>query len=104
VAAAATDIVRTLQLTAVGAFVKCLDLQRIVRTTHTATRGRCFSLWDSHGGTISSNKYVCLRRRQKLIEGVILEGRPYGKGKARTSHSRFVHSFAGGGGKARAIP
>jgi hypothetical protein len=38
-----------------------------------------------------------------LVEGVILDGRPYGKEVARTSESRCVHSLASNGGKARAI-
>jgi hypothetical protein len=38
-----------------------------------------------------------------LVEGVILEGRHYGKESARTSKSRCVHSLASNGGKARVI-
>jgi hypothetical protein len=52
-AAVATDIVRALQLAAIATFTEGFDLQRIVRATHAATRGRYFSLGDSHGGTNS---------------------------------------------------
>ncbi len=47
------QIVRTLQLTAVGAFVECFDLQRIMRPAIAAAMRRYFSLRDSHCGTCS---------------------------------------------------
>jgi len=61
-------VVRAFQLTAVGAFVECFDLQRIMSPAIAAAVGRYFSLWDSHGGTNSSNKYVSLRRLTRDLE------------------------------------
>jgi hypothetical protein len=49
-------MVRAFQLTAVRAFLKCLNLQRIMATTHAALRRRGFSLGDSHLGTCSISK------------------------------------------------
>src|SRR5690606_4426851 len=60
------EVVRTLQLAAVRAFVECLDLQRIVRTAVAAAMGRYFSLGDSHCGTCSSKIRVL---RAALGEG-----------------------------------
>jgi hypothetical protein len=53
VTAGVAQIVRTLELTTVGAFVESLGLQRIMGTTVTATVRRNFSLRDSHSGTCS---------------------------------------------------
>jgi hypothetical protein len=90
----AADVVRALEFAAIAALTEGFHLQRIVRATHAATGRRYFSLGDSHGGTISSNKYICCRRRHCAGEGVILEGRPYGKDGARTSGEQ-VRAFLG---------
>jgi len=44
---------RALQLATVGAFVECVNLERVMAAAHAATAGRSFSFWDSHCGTCS---------------------------------------------------
>ena len=52
VTAGVAQIVRTLQFTAVRAFLKSLDAQRVVAAAHAATGGGSFPLGDSHVGTL----------------------------------------------------
>src|SRR3546814_16850416 len=47
-----SQIVRALEFAAIRAFLERVRRQRIVRTTHTALRGRGFSLGDGHFGTL----------------------------------------------------
>src|SRR3546814_20973953 len=51
-AAGSAQIVRALEFAAIRAFLERVRRQRIVRTTHTALRGRGFSLGDGHFGTL----------------------------------------------------
>jgi hypothetical protein len=53
IATSRTQIVRTLEFAAIGAFVKRFDFKRIVRPAVATAMGRYFSLWDSHDGTNS---------------------------------------------------
>ena len=52
-AAGVAQIVRTLQLTAIRAFLEGVDRQRVVAAAHVALRGRSLSLGDGHVGTCS---------------------------------------------------
>src|SRR3546814_9904496 len=47
-AAGVAEVVRALQLAAVRAFLKGFDLQAVVAATHSALRGRGFSLGNGH--------------------------------------------------------
>jgi hypothetical protein len=47
-AASAAQIVRTLQLAAIVAFVECLNLQRIMAAAIAAAMRGYFTFWDSH--------------------------------------------------------
>jgi hypothetical protein len=61
-AARRAHMVRTLQFTAVRAFLKGFYLQRIMAATHAALGRRSFSLGDSHLGTCSISKYIVFLR------------------------------------------
>jgi hypothetical protein len=50
-AARIAHMVRALQLTAIGAFLKRFNGKRMVAATHAALGWRCFSLWNGHEGT-----------------------------------------------------
>jgi hypothetical protein len=57
-------MMRTLQFAAVGAFLICIRLQRIVAAAHVALGGCGFSFWDSHFGTCSvSNLNVAITHK-----------------------------------------
>ncbi|GBR66506.1 hypothetical protein AA103581_2395 [Gluconobacter wancherniae NBRC 103581] len=49
----AADVVRTLQLAAVGALCMSFDLKRMMAATHATTGRRGLSLGDGHGGYAS---------------------------------------------------
>jgi hypothetical protein len=53
-AASRAQVVRKLQLAAVGAFLEALGLQRVMAAAHVPLRRRGFSLGDSHCGTFES--------------------------------------------------
>ena len=55
-AACVAQMVRTLQLAAVRAFLECFGGQRIMAAAHTALRRGSFAFWDSHVGTYSISK------------------------------------------------
>jgi uncharacterized protein len=52
-AACLAHIVRTLQFTAIRAFLKGSNGERVVAPTHVTPRRRGFSLWDGHCGTLT---------------------------------------------------
>jgi uncharacterized protein len=45
-------MVRTLQLTTIGAFLERLNGQCVMTTAHAALGGRCFALWNGHGAPV----------------------------------------------------
>jgi hypothetical protein len=51
VAASGAQIVRALQFSTIGAFLKGFDSERIVAAAHVALGRRGFSLWNGHLGT-----------------------------------------------------
>src|SRR3546814_3632015 len=60
-AAGVAEVVRALQLAAVRAFLKGFDLQAVVAATHSALRGRGFSL--GHGHDFSCILKNCVTNR-----------------------------------------
>ena len=53
-AAGGTNVMRPLQLAAIGAFDVARRLQRMMRTAHIAARGGCLLLWNCHGNVSES--------------------------------------------------
>ena len=48
--AGGTDMVRPLQLSAIGAFGMGIGRERMMRAPHVPLGRRCFSFWNRHGG------------------------------------------------------
>jgi len=87
------QIMRTLQFATIGAFVKRIDRQRIMRATITPAMRRCFSFGDSHCGTCSLKRLCKIAVCQPpLSEGSIPRKRG-GRRQRLTAKARPITPF-----------
>jgi hypothetical protein len=88
-AARLTQMVRALQLAAVGAFVECLGLQRVMRPAIPTAVGRYFSLRYGHVGTLIASN--C----QKTVSRNGIRSLPGGHQGCRIVSGRYAIEEAG---------
>jgi hypothetical protein len=105
-AASRAHVVRELQLTAVGAFLECCGLQRMMAATHVPLRRRGFSLGDSHCGTFKKDQTtikmatICASSQRVYPKGggrIVANSGPYSEKAACCKGARAMKVRSKGG-------